>query len=384
MRPVMRQATPFVVRVGAHFPGMLGPALVLLVMAVPLSAQQLTPREIATRARPAVVLVTALRGGEEIGMGSGFVVSDDGRLVTNRHVIEGAQSLRVTLADGKVYDRVLLVSEDAKRDLAILRIPATGLLPLRFGDDRHAETGDPVYVMGNPRGLEGTFADGLVSAKRTIEGTELIQISAPISSGSSGGPVLNAAGEVIGVAAAMMADAQNLNMAIAGHYAASLLAMNETPRPFEQAAAEVAGASYFGAPQAPAEPDSRKLEPWEQVLIGKMQRVHDAAKLLGFDSTHEPILATLEHHGTYDVSVALRSRGARVAIIGVCDGDCTDLDLAIFDGAGREVMRDVRPDDVPELRFFVNEPGVYRLRVFMAACDREPCAFGLQAFAAAR
>src|SRR5919108_4592256 len=77
MRPVMRQATPFVVRVGAHFAGMLGPALVLPVMAVPLSAQQLTPREIATRARPAVVLVTALRGGEEIGMGSGFLVSDD-------------------------------------------------------------------------------------------------------------------------------------------------------------------------------------------------------------------------------------------------------------------------------------------------------------------
>ena len=387
MRPVMPQATLLAGRAGGGLRAVLatGVSLVLLLSATPLAAQ-LTPREIAARARPAVVLVTALSEGREIGQGSGFVVSADGRLVTNRHVIEGAQSLRVTLAGGEVYEHVFLVSEDAVRDLAILRIPATGLAALRFGDDRRAETGDPVYVMGNPRGLEGTFTDGLVSGKRTIDGTELIQISAPISPGSSGGPVLNAAGEVIAIAAAMMEDAQNLNIAVAGHYATGMLAMNETPRPFEQVAAQLAPAPSFGGERDrdTRSPERGELEPWARALIGEMQRVEDAAKQLGFTSTHEPIFEMLQQHGIYDVRVPFRERGARVSIVGVCDGDCSDLDLAIYDEAGREVVRDVSPDDAPELRFLVIEPGVYRLRVFMAACSREPCAFGLQAFAAGR
>jgi S1-C subfamily serine protease len=384
MAPVMQQAKVFPVRARARVAGRVVSCVILLGLAAPLDAQQLTPRQIAARARPAVVLVTALRDGREIGQGSGFVVSADGTLVTNRHVIEGAQSLRVQLAGGEVYDRVFLVSQDATRDLAILRIPATGLSPLRFGDDRRAETGDAVYVMGNPRGLEGTFTDGLVSAKRTIDGTDLIQISAPISPGSSGGPVLNAAGEVIGIAAMMMEDAQNLNIAVAARYAEGLLAMNETPRPFEQAASELASPSFSDRPRRSSGPGTDDVEPWVRVLIAEMQRVDEVAKLLGLTRTHEPVFEMLNEHETYDVRVPFRERGARVAIIGVCDADCSDLDLAIYDESGREVVRDVLADDTPELQFRVTTPGTYRVRVVMAACSREPCAFALQAFVARR
>jgi S1-C subfamily serine protease len=89
-------------------------ALALLV-AAPASAQQLSPRQIAAQARPGVVLITAKDGSSTIGRGSGFLVSDDGVLVTNRHVVEGATSLQVQLASGEVFDRVLFVSEDERQ-----------------------------------------------------------------------------------------------------------------------------------------------------------------------------------------------------------------------------------------------------------------------------
>jgi serine protease Do len=140
-----------------------------LLLAAPASAQQLSPRQIAVQARPGVVLITAKDGSSTIGRGSGFLVSEDGVLVTNRHVVEGATSLQVQLASGEIFDRVLFVSEDERRDLIVLRIPGSGLSPLIIADDRSVEVGDPVYVMGNPLGLEGTFSDGLVSARRVLK-----------------------------------------------------------------------------------------------------------------------------------------------------------------------------------------------------------------------
>ena len=347
-------------------------------LATHLAGQQLAPRDIAARARPAVVLVTALAGGQAIGQGSGFFVSSDGRLVTNRHVVEGADQLRVELSSGEVYDRVFFVSADERRDLVILRIPVSSSTPLSMIDERELAVGDPVYVIGNPMGLEGTFTDGLVSAKRTVDGVSLIQISAPISQGSSGGPVLNAVGEVVGIASSTVRDGQNLNMAVPARYAAGLLAMGEPPRPFEDVASELAATARSDASHA--DPARNEVEPWVRVLWDEMAAVDKNAKGHGLVSTQDPVVELIGQDSTYSVEYTFAERGDTVTIVGVCDIDCTDLDLAVYDGHGQLVVDDTEQDDRPVTQFVVLAPGTFRVQVHMVACKREPCGFAVQTY----
>jgi serine protease Do len=197
----------------------------------------LQPREIAARAQASLLVVRAIGArGDTLGEGTGFMVGPEGTFVTNYHIVEPAASVEVERLNGTPTRRVLLVSADPYRDLAVLRAPdlTAGLLPL--GDDGKAVIGDRVYVMGNPMGMSGTFADGLLSAMRPVQGTQMLQISAPISPGSSGGPVMNDHGEVIGVATMIVVGGQNLSLAMPTRYLRPLLASTATPQPF---AAEV-------------------------------------------------------------------------------------------------------------------------------------------------
>lgn len=352
--------------------------LMACLAATPAAAQDVSPREIADAALPAVVLVTALVDGEEIGQGSGFVVSEDGRVVTNRHVIEGADALRVQLRTGEIYDRVYFISADERHDLAILRVPAAGLKTLRLGDDRTAEIGDRVYVVGNPMGLEGTFSDGLVSARRMIDGVAYIQISAPISPGSSGGPVLNDAGEVIGVATLSMPDGQNLNMAVPARYAKGLLGMNEEPRPFEEVASRFADVEPSETDvSADADDD---LPKWAEVLASEMRIVREAAEKLGLVTVHDPVIDMIDDDESYSMDFTFDEAGETIILVGVCDIDCTDLDLGIYDGYGEEIDIDVEVDDRPTVEFEVIAGGTFEARAYMATCTREPCGFAVQAF----
>lgn len=350
-------------------------------VAANLAGQDLAPRDIATRARPAVVLVTALAQDQTIGQGSGFFVSADGRLVTNRHVVEGADRLRVELSTGEVYDRVFYVSGDERRDLVILRIPVSTATPLSVSDERDIEVGDPVYVIGNPMGLDGTFSDGLVSAKRTVDGVSLLQISAPISPGSSGGPVLNAAGDVVGVATSSVRDGQNLNMAVPARYAAGLLAMGEPPRPFEEVASSLATTSRSAA--FAADPANDEVEPWVRVLFDEMAAVDKKAKGHGLMATRDPVVELIGQDSIYTVEYTFTERGATITVVGVCDIDCTDLDVAIYDGLGQQIVEDTEPDDRPVTQFVVLEPGTFEARVHMVTCRREPCGFAVQAYTGA-
>lgn len=213
-------------------------ALVALPGAVTPLASQVSARTIAASAQPAVVLITSLdTSGAARGRGSGFFVSSDGLFITNYHVIEEASSLEVTLATGEVFDNVYLVTTDPRRDLAILKIPIEGQRHLKLGSDSQAAVGDPVYAVGNPLGLEGTFSNGIISSIRTDGGVRLLQITAPISPGSSGGPLLNSVGEVIGVTTAFMREGQNVNWAVPVRYVRPLLATGETPRRFSSVSA---------------------------------------------------------------------------------------------------------------------------------------------------
>lgn len=160
--------------------------------------------------------------------GSGFIISQNGVIVTNRHVLEGAHSAQVTLPDGNVYDDVSLVAADRERDLALIKIVASNLPVLNLGDSDKVEVGEHVIAIGNPRGWKSTVSDGLLSAIRDFKGIKLLQTSAPISPGSSGGPLLNMHGEVIGITSSLDMWGQNLNFAIPVNEVKSLIKTEST------------------------------------------------------------------------------------------------------------------------------------------------------------
>ena len=172
-----------------------------------LAAAAMSPADIARRATPSVVQIRA-RGR----IGSGFVVASDGRIATSLHVVEDADQLVVVLADGRTFTRVQVVDHDEEQDVVVLSIAASRLTPLPLAREP-VQSGERVVVIGHPQGLANTVSDGLVSALRERDGTEMLQISAPVSPGSSGGPVLNDRGQVVGVTTSTHQRGQNLNFA---------------------------------------------------------------------------------------------------------------------------------------------------------------------------
>ncbi|RJE47976.1 MULTISPECIES: cell wall-binding repeat-containing protein [unclassified Dehalobacter] len=176
----------------------------------------LTAKEIFAKVSPSIVYIeTYDSSGNALGSGSGFIVDSSGKVATNYHVIEGSYSAKVKTAAGTSYDVQKVLSYNETTDLAILKISATGLTAVSLGDSSLIETGDNIYAIGNPFGLENTLSNGLISTKfRDINGTTYIQISAPISSGSSGGALVDEQGKVIGITAAVYYGGQNLNFAV--------------------------------------------------------------------------------------------------------------------------------------------------------------------------
>ena len=153
--------------------------------------------------------------GEKLSRGSGFFVDSD-RVVTNRHVIEGAYRAEVHSSTGSIYPVKGVLAVDAEGDIALLKIeaPANPVRPLPI-DRTSPQEGESVVVIGNPFGLEGSVTNGIVSAVRDIPTFgRIIQITAPISPGSSGSPVVNMQGQVIGVATLQITGGQSVNFAI--------------------------------------------------------------------------------------------------------------------------------------------------------------------------
>lgn len=168
---------------------------------------------------PAIVMITTVtsNGGS---LGSGFLVSSDGTIVTNYHVIKDAQGLGVKFAqDKELITNVSVIKTDAIRDIALLRITTpVNITPLTMGNSDQITVGERVVAIGNPKGFSNTVSDGLVSAVRDTDGIKQIQISVPISPGSSGGALINMRGEVIGITTSSYDQAQNLNFAIPINY----------------------------------------------------------------------------------------------------------------------------------------------------------------------
>ena len=161
----------------------------------------MSPHDVYAAAKDSVAYITT-----GVGTGSGFVVSNDGYIVTNAHVVEGANGqIKAKVGDGKTLT-AKLVGQDASTDLALLKVAATDLKPLALGDSSAVQVGDPAYAIGNPFGLDRTLTTGVISAlQREISSPngfsidDVIQTDAAINPGNSGGPLFNGAGQVIGV-----------------------------------------------------------------------------------------------------------------------------------------------------------------------------------------
>ncbi len=185
---------------------------------------------IVKRIAPSTVIVFAYDNkGEFLKLGSGFFISQNGDIITNYHVLQGASSAEVKTSDGKTYPITHIVAIDKQSDIIRLSvdIPSKYVHSLSLSETV-PEVGERILVYGSPLGLEKTVSDGIVSAIREVPGYgKLIQITAPISPGSSGSPVLNMKGEVIGVATFQMVEGQNLNFAIPSERIASLNLIEE-------------------------------------------------------------------------------------------------------------------------------------------------------------
>jgi hypothetical protein len=192
----------------------------------------LSTKEIVTRNKPAIVRIESrvtTQEGERRQFGTGFVVASDGRIATNLHVIVGSGEVKVRLADGAEFQAKRVVAVDARRDLAIIDIDAVDLPTARLGDSDAVSAGDRVVAIGNPLGvLDYTVSDGLISSVRQFDaGIKVLQISAPISQGSSGGPLFNPYGEVIGIATLISSEGQNLNFGVPSNYLRPLMATRQ-------------------------------------------------------------------------------------------------------------------------------------------------------------
>jgi serine protease Do len=190
----------------------------LAVIGTALTAQQPQPTAALNlnAVRKAVVTIHALDGGgQTIASGTGFYVGPEGLVVTAAHVLEDAAGCSIELQDGQTR-RCSVMASDTAKDVLMLSTPGTAPAMLKWGSSDDAKDGDDITVVSNPLGeLPGTLSKGIISASRVVGGTKLLQISAAISHGSSGAPVLNAQNQVIGVVRSTIERGQSLNFATA-------------------------------------------------------------------------------------------------------------------------------------------------------------------------
>lgn len=175
--------------------------------------------------RSTVLIVTKDENSQTLGLGSGCIIGYE-LVATNVHVIENAKYVYVDELKSSGY-----VAIDKFNDLVIIKVPGLRNISLNFST-QNVEVGESVYVAGNPSGLKGSFSDGLISGIRDFNGRNLIQISAPISPGSSGGPVVNRNSELIGISVGGMKNGENLNFCIPVLFLRTLILNQETPKAY--------------------------------------------------------------------------------------------------------------------------------------------------------
>jgi Trypsin-like peptidase domain len=201
------------------------------VQARPQAASQpLDSAQIAKKISPAVVLIKGTASSGEI-LGTGFIISSDGKIATNLHVVESLKDGGVQLASGEKFDSFSILAFDARKDIAVIKIPGFDLPTVALGNSNDVQVGEPVLAVGSPLGLQGTVTTGVVSALRddpTGGGFKVLQTDASVNPGNSGGPLVNRQAEVIGIVTFKLRGGENLNFAIPINY---LRGIADSPSP---------------------------------------------------------------------------------------------------------------------------------------------------------
>ena len=201
----------------------------LLALSIPVAVfaqnqAMKSPSEIARDQSKAVVIIEAMDDrGTVIGQGSGFIVTQQGAVVTNLHVVQGAAGLRIKLPGGDTYKSTDLIDVDDAKDIAIIKVKGFKLPVVTLGDSDRAENGEAIVAISSPEGLVNSISTGVISGVRRFDTHRVFQITAPISNGSSGGALFNSRGEVIGIITYLFKSGQNINFAVPINYARGMI-----------------------------------------------------------------------------------------------------------------------------------------------------------------
>ncbi len=260
----------------------------VLSAVAPLASGQvsLTTAQVAKRVSPSVVVIHGKTDSGDV-LGSGFIVSKDGKVVTNLHVIRDMKTASVQLAGGEVFDSVSVRAVDERRDLAVVQIAGFDLHALELGNSDALVVGEPLVIVGSPRGLEGTVTAGILSSVRDSgEGFKVLQTDAAVNPGNSGGPLVNSKGQVVGVVSFKLLAAEGLNFAIPANYVRGLLSDLHEPTTLDQMRGSLSANS--ATHDQNGGPSLKETLGWlkEKIPMGVLHRVLLAAPGRGMMDSH--------------------------------------------------------------------------------------------------
>jgi|ERR1022692_661470 S1-C subfamily serine protease len=265
--------------------------LICFLLVLPFTAfsqTALTTAQIARKVSPSVVVIEGKTDSGDV-LGSGFVISKDGKIVTNLHVIREMKAATVELANSKVFDSFSILATDERRDLAIIKIAGFGLPVLDLGDSDALVVGEPVVVVGSPRGLEGTVTAGILSSVRDSgDGYKVLQTDAAVNPGNSGGPLVNNRGQAIGVVSFILRSSQGLNFGIPINYVRELLNTFHEPMSLERMRRNLVNTT----------PEIMKEVPQEDELhyVMLIRQATNSCQVAAADETIQRLAARLKEH----------------------------------------------------------------------------------------
>ena len=251
--------------------------LFVLLPSVTLGQNTPVSTDIVERASRCVVLLKGVTEGGTI-LGSGFLISTDGKIATNLHVIRDMKSGGVQLQSGEVFDSFTVLSFDDRKDIAVLKIPGFDLPVIELGNSNDLRAGEPVLAIGSPKGLQGTVTAGVVSAIRDDPfsgGYKVIQTDAAANPGNSGGPLLNGKGQVIGVVTSKLRASEGLNFAVPINYVRGLLNSTERPMTLAEFRARLSTASVDAFKNVESFPTN-----WKSMTSGKRWRIRKESDIV--------------------------------------------------------------------------------------------------------
>ncbi len=248
------------------------------------TAQTTTPAlsgdQVVERVSPVAVSILVGKGdGQVAGVASGVIIRSDGVILTANHVVRGTREVQVRLKSGEIYDQVELIASDERRDVAALRIPATGLPILPIGNSANAASGATVFVVSNAVGLPWTASSGILSAMRMADdvpgaggGYRILQFTAPLAPGSSGGVLVDAEARILGIVVGSLSVGQNVNFAVPIDSIAGLANVSGGTRFDSGARLQPFGAKTTSAAAAPSKPPAAPVAPPGLTLPSPEQR----------------------------------------------------------------------------------------------------------------